>query len=260
MEVKGSAAIITGSATGVGAATALLLASKGCKVVINYSKSEEEAKETLAQCEALGVETLLFKADVSKDDECRAMVAAAFDKWGRIDVLVNNAGISSFGKKDLVTLDADDFQRIYAVNVIGPYQMAQAVAPHMQEAGRGTIVNVSSVAGIMGIGSSMAYSASKGALNTLTLGLARKLAPQIRVNAVCPGFIATRWFRDGLGDDGYERVKSNMEKNTPLQSASSAEDIAGAVVWMVEGGDHVTGELMVIDSGLHLGYAPPLEK
>ena len=185
MDIKGGVTIVTGSATGVGAAAVKLLATKGCNVVINYTKSEAEARDTQAQCDALGVETLLVQADVSKDADCRRMAAAAFDRWGRIDGLINNAGTTQFvNHANLEGLSAEDFQRIYAVNVIGPFQMTRAVTPHMKAAGRGAIVNVSSIAGVMGVGSSIAYTASKGALNTMTLSLARALGPEIRVNTI----------------------------------------------------------------------------
>ncbi|MEP6871199.1 MAG: SDR family oxidoreductase [Anaerolineaceae bacterium] len=257
MEIKGGVTIVTGSATGVGAAAAKMLASKGCNVVINYTKSEADARKSAAACEALGVEVLLCQADVSKDDDCRRMAAAAFTKWGRIDALINNAGTTQFvTHADLEGLDADDFQRIYAVNVIGPFQMTRAVAPHMKAAGRGAIVNVSSIAGVMGVGSSIAYTASKGALNTMTLSLARALGPEIRVNTICPGFIQGRWLRGGLGDDTYEAAKAAQERNTPLRKAGTPEDMAQAAVWFVEGADLVTGEILIVDAGAHLGGAP----
>ena len=257
MDIRGGVAIVTGSATGVGAAAAKMLASKGCNVVINYTKSEADARKSAATCEALGVEVLLCQADVSKDDDCRRMATAAFNKWGRIDALINNAGTTQFvTHADLEGLDADDFQRIYAVNVIGPFQMTRAVAPHMKAAGRGAIVNVSSIAGVMGVGSSIAYTASKGALNTMTLSLARALGPEIRVNAICPGFIQGRWLRGGLGDDTYEAAKAAQERNTPLRKAGTPEDMAQAAVWFVEGADLITGEILIVDAGAHLGGAP----
>src|SRR5688572_27071680 len=153
MDIKGGVVIVTGSATGVGAAAAKMLAGKGCNVVINYTKSEAEAKETQAECEAMGVETLLCQADVARDEDCRRMANAAIEKWGRIDGLINNAGTTQFvNHADLEGLSADDFQRIYSVNVIGPFQMVRAVAPQMKAQGRGAVVNVSSIAGVMGVG------------------------------------------------------------------------------------------------------------
>lgn len=257
MDIRQGVTIVTGSATGVGAACAKLLASKGCNVVINYTKSEAEAKETQAACEALGVETLLVQADVSKDEDCRRMAQAAIDKWGRIDGLINNAGTTHFmNHANLEGLTAEDFQRIYAVNVIGPYQMTRAVVPQMKKQGSGAVVNVSSIAGVMGVGSSIAYTASKGALNTMTLSLARALGPEVRVNTICPGFIQGRWLRGGMGDDAYEAAKAAQERNTPLRKAGTPEDMAQAAVWFVEGADLITGEILIVDAGSHLGGAP----
>jgi len=257
MEIKGGVTIVTGSATGVGAASAKLLASKGCNVVINYTRSESEARETEAACKALGVETILCKADVSKDEDCRRMAKEALDKWGRIDGLINNAGTTQFvNHADLDGLTAEDFQRIYAVNTIGPFQMTRAVAGAMKEQGRGAIVNVSSIAGVMGVGSSIAYTASKGALNTMTLSLARALGPEIRVNTICPGFIQGRWLRGGMGDEAYEAAKAHQERATPLRKAGTPEDMAQAAVWFIEGADLITGEILIVDAGSHLGAAP----
>jgi 3-oxoacyl-[acyl-carrier protein] reductase len=234
-----------------------LLASKGCNVVINYTRSLNEAMETQAACEKAGVETLLVKADVSDDTQCRAMAAATMERWGRIDGLINNAGRTKFvNHRDLDGLSAQDFLDIYAVNVVGAYQMARAVAPHMQTAGRGAIVNISSVAGVMGGGSSIAYAASKGALNTMTLSLARALGPEIRVNTVCPGFIQGRWLRGGMGDQAYEAAVERQATATPLHRAGTPEDMAAATVWLLEGADHVTGEILMVDAGSHLGVAP----
>jgi 3-oxoacyl-[acyl-carrier protein] reductase len=257
MELKEGVVIVTGSATGVGAASARLLASKGCNVVINYTKSEEEARETQAACEALGVETLLCRADVSDDADCRRMANEAIAKWGRIDGLINNAGTTHFvNHANLEGLTAEDFHRIYGVNVIGPYQMTRAVAAQMKSQGNGAVVNVSSIAGVMGLGSSIAYTASKGALNTMTLSLARALGPEIRVNTICPGFITGRWLRGGMGDDAYEAAKAAQERNTPLRKAGTPEDMAQAAVWFIEGADLITGEILIVDAGSHLAGAP----
>ena len=257
MDISGGVAIITGSGTGLGAAVAKLLAGKGCNVVINYSKSEDAARESAAACAALGVDTLTCRADVAEDADCRRLVAETMEKWGRIDVLVNNAGTTHMAdQSDLEALSAEDFQRVYGVNVIGPYQMIRAVAPHMKAAGRGAVVNISSIAGLMGIGSSIAYAASKGALNTMTLSLARSLAPEIRVNAVCPGFIDTSWWSDRMEAPAHQALVKQIEAGAPLRKVSKPEDIAGSVVWLVEGADHVTGEMVIVDAGMHLGYAP----
>jgi len=248
-------AIVTGSATGVGAATALALARRGYSVLINYSKSEREAQETETACRDAGAETLLIRGDVAADADCRGMVDAALASWGRLDALVNNAGISTFGESaNWDALDAAAFQRILGVNVLGAFQMVRACVPHLKAA-RGAIVNVSSVAGALGIGSSVPYIASKGAVNSMTLHLARALAPEIRVNGVCPGLITTRWFVDGMGQEAFEAIKARYERSTPLGRACTAEDVAEAVVWLIDGARTVTGELILLDSGMHLGGA-----
>jgi 3-oxoacyl-[acyl-carrier protein] reductase len=252
------AAIVTGSATGVGAATALALAHRGYDVLINYSKSEAEAKQSQAACRAAGADTLLLQGDVAVDADCRQMAHVAMDRWKRIDALVNNAGITSFdGAANWDALDAGVFQNIVGVNAVGTFQMVRACAPHLKACG-GSIVNVSSIAGALGIGSSVAYIASKGAVNAMTLYLARAMAPEVRVNAVCPGLITSRWFVDGLGQEAYEKVKASYERSTPLGRACTPEDVAEAVLWLVDGARTVTGELILLDAGIHLGGMPPL--
>jgi len=251
-------ALVTGSATGVGAATSLALAQRGYCVLINFSKSEAQARSTEAACRQAGAETLLFRGDVADDAQCRAMVMAAVDRWGRLDALVNNAGATNFaGAGNWDALDAQTFERIVRVNALGAFQMIRASAPHLTANG-GTIVNVSSIAGALGIGSSVAYIASKGALNAMTLYFARALAPQVRVNAVCPGLITTRWFADGLGQDGFEKIKQTFESTAALGRASTAQDIAEAVLWLIESARTMTGELILLDSGVHLGARMPV--
>ena len=257
MVIEGGVFIVTGSATGLGAAVARRLSSKGSKVIINYTKSEAEAKATVEACEKLGGETLLCRADVSIDDDCRRMAAEAIERFGRIDGLVNNAGQSKIAPHaDLEALSSHDFLRIFAVNVVGPYQMVRAVTPHMKQQGKGSIVNISSISAMTGSGSSIAYAVSKGALNTMTLSLARALAPEIRVNAVCPGAMQTRWWRDGLGEEKYQSFIENYAKTAPLKAAGDPEIVAEPVVWLLEGAEQVTGETIMVDSGTHLGGSP----
>lgn len=248
--------IITGSATGIGAAIARMLAARGAKVIVNYTKSLQDAEETAAACQAAGGEAILCQADVSQDDDCKKLVQTALHAWGRIDGLVNNAGTTKIvPHHDLEGLSGDDFQRIYAVNVVGPYQMCRAVAPTMKAQGGGSIVNISSIAGVVGVGSSIAYAASKGALNTMTLSLARVLGPEIRINAVCPGFVQGRWQQQWLGDEYDERIKQE-EATTPLGRAGSAEDMAEVAVMFLTSCHNVTGEVLLSDSGRHLSFAP----
>lgn len=246
-------AIVTGSATGVGAATAAALAARGFDVLVNYNRSEADAQASQAACARLGAETLLVQGDVAQDADCRRLVQAALERWGRLDVLVNNAGVTSHaGPENWDAIDAEVFQRIVGVNALGAFQMIRAAAPHLKAA-HGAIVNVSSIAGSLGIGSSVAYIASKGAVNSMTLYFARALAPQVRVNAVCPALITTRWFADGVGQEAYERIKAGFENRAPLRRASTAEDVAEAVAWLASGAATVTGELLLLDSGMHLG-------
>ncbi|MBW1836579.1 MAG: SDR family oxidoreductase [Deltaproteobacteria bacterium] len=259
--LKGKVAIVTGSSRGVGASTAVKLAETGCNVVINYTTSETEAKKTMAACEAAGAETLLCRADVSKDEDCRRMVAEAMGKWNRIDALVNNAGTTKFcDHNDLDGLEKEDFLHIYAVNVIGPYQMIRAAVPHMKKSGRGSVVNVASIAAITGIGSSIAYAASKGALVTMTLSLARVLGPEIRVNAVCPGFIQGRWLKEGLGDEFYEAIKTHLEGSAPLGVTATAETVADAILYFLWGAEIITGETLILDGGNHLSQTPLMRR
>jgi 3-oxoacyl-[acyl-carrier protein] reductase len=246
-------ALITGSATGVGAATALQLAQRGWNVVVNYSRSEQEAQDTAAACRAAGADVLVAQADVAQDADCRRLVQEAVARWGRLDALVNNAGTSVFGDEaKWDALDHEVFHRILGVNTIGTFQMVRAAVPHLKAA-EGTIVNVSSVAGALGIGSSIPYIASKGAMNSMTLHLARTLAPEIRVNAVCPGLITSRWFAKGIGEEAYEKAREAYKATVPLARASTPEDVAEAIVWLVASARTVTGELLMLDSGTHLG-------
>jgi 3-oxoacyl-[acyl-carrier protein] reductase len=251
-------AIITGSSSGVGAATARLLSSLGCNVVINYNSNADGAKQVAEDCEQQGVETLVFAANVAEDKDCRAMVAAAMEKWGRIDILVNNAGTTKFVEhSNLDGLNAEDFQRIYGVNVIGCYQMTRAVSKHIQAQDEGgAVVNVASTAGITGFGSSIAYAASKGAMVTMTLSLARVLGPKIRVNAVCPGFIEGEWLREGLGDEKYEKLMQSNREAAPLGVTATVATVADAILQFISGSQVVTGETLIVDGGRHLSMAP----
>ncbi|WP_298243390.1 SDR family NAD(P)-dependent oxidoreductase [uncultured Bradyrhizobium sp.] len=259
MAKDGLCAIVTGSASGLGAATAEILARSGARLVINYSSSQKEAEATAELCRKAGAaEVLVAQGDVSKDDDCRKIVAAA-SGWGRLDILVNNAGTTKHvAHADLDGLSAEDFQRLYGVNTIGPFQMVRA-ARSLLEAGAkasgrpSAVVNVSSVAGISGVGSSIAYAASKGALNTMTLSLSRALAPLIRVNTVCPGYIDTPWFTKGRGEAGAKQVRDSVVAKVPLKVASTADDIAQLVCFLaMPASSNMTGEVVRMDAGMHL--------
>jgi 3-oxoacyl-[acyl-carrier protein] reductase len=253
MKLEGKAAIVTGSGTGVGRETALSLARLGCHVLINYSRSKEDAEATCRDVQALGVKTLAFKADVSRDADCRAMADAATRAFGRLDVLVNNAGTTSFiNHADMDAVSDDDWQRIMAVNVQGPFQCVRATRAALEADGGGCIVNVSSIAGLRAIGSSIPYCASKAALNNLTVALARSLAPKIRVNAVAPGFITGRWLKAGLGE-AYEPVLKLQQSRAPLQRVCDPSDVADAILSLVAGSELVTGQILAVEGGMLIG-------
>jgi len=257
MDLEGGVAIVTGSSSGVGAATARQLAERGCNVLINYASNADGAEQTRAACAAFGVETEVVQADVARDEDCRRLAAVADQRWGRIDALVNNAGTTKFcDHADLEGLTADDFQRIYGVNTIGAFQMVRAVAPAMRRGGRGSIVNVASIAGVMGVGSSIAYAASKGAMITLGLSLARVLGPEIRLNTVCPGFIQGDWLEQGMGAENYARAKAALEHNTPLRLTSTPDTIAEVILFFLGSASVVTGETLILDGGHHLTQMP----
>ncbi|QLH69688.1 SDR family NAD(P)-dependent oxidoreductase [Rhodopseudomonas palustris] len=251
--------IVTGSASGLGAATAKILAKDGARLVINYASSKDDAEKTAEECRELGAaEVIVVQGDVAKDEDCKRIVEAAAP-WGKLDALVNNAGTTKHVAHHLLDqLSADDFQRIYAINTIGPYQMVRAARELLvagaKAAGRASaVVNVSSVAGISGIGSSIAYAASKGALNTMTLSLSRALAPNIRVNAICPGYIDTPWFTKGRGAEEAKQVRDMVVSRVPLKIASTAEDIAELVCFLATPkSSSMTGELVRMDAGMHL--------
>lgn len=253
MHLKGQVAIVTGSATGVGRETALALAREGAGVVINYTKSKAEAESTFAAVCDLGVPALLFQGDVSRDEDCRAMVKAAEKQLGRVDILINNAGTTSFiPHADLEAVQVEDFTRIMAVNLQGPFQMVRAARAALEASGQGSVVNVSSIAGLRAIGSSIPYCASKAALNNMTVALARVLAPKIRVNAVAPGFITGRWLKAGLGDN-YEAMLAGNRKRTPMGRVCDPEDVAAAIVSLVTGSRLVTGHVMPVEGGMLFG-------
>jgi 3-oxoacyl-[acyl-carrier protein] reductase len=259
-DLAGKVAIVTGSATGIGAAVAQGLAKRGANIVVNYTRSETEARDIAAQVEKAGAKAVLVKGDVADDADCRKLAAAAVAAWGRIDILVNNAGTTKFvtNHADLDSLSAEDFARIYAVNVIGPFQMIRACLPHLRATKSGSVVNISSIAGVLGIGSSVAYAASKGALNTMTLSLARALAPEVRVNSVCPGFVDTNWFVKQFGKEMAERIAESEGKHNLLQRVADGAEIAKTAMFFAgPESANITGETLLTDGGMHLTVAAP---
>ena len=249
--------LVTGGSSGLGRAIALESARRGAKaVIVNYSRSEADAEETAEAVRREGATAVVVKADVSNDADCRTLARAAA-QFGRIDALYNNAGTTKFAINQgaLEAVSGEDFLQVYHVNVVGAFQMVRAGRSLLESAPfPGAVVNTSSLAAATGLGSSMAYAASKGALNTLTLSLARALAPKIRVNAICPGYIDTRWFKRALSDDEYEVLKRGMRDHTPLDTVSTADDIAAAAVFLgSRSSRHMTGEFLTVDGGFHLG-------
>jgi 3-oxoacyl-[acyl-carrier protein] reductase len=227
-------AIVTGGSSGMGEATVRELEKRGWQVaVVARSKTP-------------------FAGDVAKDADCRRVAKAVLDKWGRIDALVNSAGTTKFvGHADLEGLSGEDFEAIFRVNLIGPFQMIRACAPALK-ASRGCIVNVSSVASILGTGSSIAYAASKAALDTMSFSLARALGPEIRVNVVAPGYVRTPWQVAAHGAEGATELERKFAERAPLKAAAEPQDVAEAIAWLIEGARRVTGEILYVDGGMHI--------
>ena len=246
-------AIVTGGSRGVGAATAKMLSENAWNVIITCSSSIEEAETVAKNCSNETAEVIALQADVANEVDCIATINKAIKKWNRIDALVNNAGTTKFAwdHSDLNSLDAKDFQNIYAVNVVGPFQMVKAAKEHLLKSSNPCVVNISSIAGIKGIGSSVAYASSKGALNTMTLSMARNLGP-IRVNAVCPGFIEGEWLKKGMGTEMYEGTKEHIQNTAPLRKTCSPESIAEVIVNLIEKSELMTGQLVTVDGGVSL--------
>jgi len=262
-DFKDFVVVVTGASTGLGRAIAVETAGRGAAaVVVNYASNAADAEETARLVEAAGAKAVLVQGDVANDADCRRITAAA-EPFGRIDALFNNAGVTTFAAHgDMEKVSAEDFLRLYSVNVVGAFQMVRACRALLEAAPQpGAVVNTASIAGVTGIGSSVPYAASKGALTTMTLSLARALAPKIRVNAVCPGFIDTPWFGKGLGEAGADRVRTNAAAGSPLKVASTAEDIAVSTVFLASPySRHITGETLLVDAGSHLGFAPQVAR
>jgi 3-oxoacyl-[acyl-carrier protein] reductase len=242
--LPGTVALVTGSATGIGRATAIEFAREGADVVVNYSRSEAEAQQTQADCAALGVRVLLVRADCSKEDEVKEMVDRARRELGGVDILVNNAGTTRFVPlPEIDDLGDADWDGIFQLNVKGAFYATRACVPSMRQRGGGLVVNVASVAGLTGAGSSIPYAVSKGAMITLTKSLAKALAPDIRVNAIAPGIVTTRWVA------GREEHVERYARDTPLGRAATAEDCARVVVSFAVYGTFLTGEVTLVDGG-----------
>lgn len=254
MDIKGKAAIVTGSSSaGIGGETAKLLARRGCNVIVNYATNAAGAADVVAACEAAGVAAFAVRGNVAKDEDCKRLVASAIERFGRLDVLVNNAATTKpIPQPRLDLLDAAEFERVFAVNVIGNFQMTRAAAEHLKKTGDAAIVNISSVGAFRASGSSIAYCASKGALNTMTISFARILAPTVRVNALCPGGLLGNWTSKILTKEGYEERVRKAKEEYPLGRAIMPADVAEAALWLIQGATNMTGECVRMDCGRHL--------
>ena len=254
MNLGGAVAIVTGGGTGIGRAVSSNLARAGARaVVVNYSRSKDDAEATAASLNALGCEGVAHQASVADDAQVKAMIDATVARFARLDVLVNNAGTTHFiAHADLEAVTDEVWDEIIGVNLKGTFYCSRAAAPALKKA-RGAIVNVASVAGTRAAGSSIPYGVSKAAVLQLTRNLAVALAPEVRVNAVAPGLVATRWFRRPFGEQSASEQEARIAAATPLQEVATAEHVAQAVMGFL-GSDLVTGEFILVDGGKHLAY------
>ena len=246
MKLEGTVALVTGGGTGIGRAASLQLASEGAAVAVNYSRSEADAEATAAEIRAAGGRAMTVQADVSDEAAVEAMVRRVADEWGRLDVLVNNAGMTYFVEhSDLDALTGEMWDRMLAVNLKGAFFCCRAAARVMKRQGSGRIVNVASVAGLTGKGSSIGYAASKAGMISLTKSLAMALAPEVLANAVAPGFVETRWTA------GKDEFRAKALTGTPMERVAVPEDVADAILYLVKT-DFVTGQVLTVDGGRNL--------
>lgn len=253
MDIQGKSAVVTGASRGVGRSTALQLAQGGCDVLVNFSSSKDEAEGVVAEVQALGVKCIPFQANVADDAACRAMMDAAASEFGSLDILVNNAGTTQFiAHSNLEGVTDETWDTILGVNLRGPFQCIRAAYPHMEKAGQGEVVNVSSVAGVAGTGSCIPYCASKAGLINLATTMARALGPVLRINTVAPGFIQGDWLKAGLGDR-YEPTMNAIKSRAVLGAVCGPDDVADAILAFITGSDLVTAQTVVCDGGGLIG-------
>ncbi len=253
MEIAGKVAVVTGSSSGVGRATAELLAELGAAVVVNYNRGAEAADEVVAGIRSRGGQAIAVQADVRQDADCRRLIQSAVDEFGALHILVNNAGMTHFiAHDDLEAVTDEVWDDIIGANLRGVFNCSRAAAAHMRAAGEGAIVNVSSVAGAGGGGSSIPYAASKAGVNVITKSLARVLGPEIRINTIAPGFIEGRWLRGGLGEQTYEAGRKRLSETAPLRGVATPETCADAIIALIERNVFVTGQTVTVDGGATL--------
>ncbi len=242
-------ALVTGSATGIGRTTVIELARHGFDVAINYSRSEGEAQETVRQCEAAGAKTVLVQCDVSDDGQVRRMLSDVDRAFGRLDALVNVAGTTVLtAQEDLEAISVEDWDRIFGVNVKGTFLVTRAAAPLLKSTGNASVVNLASIVGLRPTAQPIPYAASKAAVINMTRTFSRVLAPEVRVNAVAPGWIASSWMEKTLGEH-YDRLIDRRAKQTPLGRVATFDDVAEVILNLIEHNRFVTGETIVIDGG-----------
>ena len=247
-ETERPTALVTGSGAGIGRAAALRLARAGFDVTVNYSRSAERAEEVVAELTAIGGTHAAVRADVADDAAVRELVRRATERTGTLDVLVNNAGTTSeTPPRDLDALDFEDWDRVMATNVRGLVQVVRAAAPALRAA-HGSVVNVASIVGLRPGPQPLVYAASKAAVINLTRTLSAVLAPEVRMNAVAPGWIAGEWMERTLGDN-YDRLMQRRAQLTPLKRNVTLEDVAESIYALATGHPFVTGEVIVIDGG-----------
>jgi 3-oxoacyl-[acyl-carrier protein] reductase len=242
-------ALVTGSATGIGRSAAIALAKNGYDVIVNYSRSGDAAKLTARDCQTAGARALLYRCDVSDDSSVRAMVAAGEKEFGRLDVLINNAGTTvDVEPKNFDAMTVEDWNRVFNVNVLGLFLVTRAATPLLKQSPNGCIVNTCSIAGLRPSAQPLPYAASKAAVANLTKTLANALGPQIRVNAVAPGWIEGEWMKRTLADN-YQGLMARRAKYTPLQRCCTEDDVADSMLSLILHNRFVTGEIIIVDGG-----------
>ena len=242
-------ALVTGAATGIGRSAVLALARAGFDVALNYSSSEKAVRGTAAEVEKLGVQSLVVRCDVSDEAGVRKMIRQIEERFGRLDVLVNNAGTTASWKpKDLDSLSLDEWDRVFAVNVRGLFQVTRASVPLLRKGENPCIINTASIVGLRPGPQPLPYAASKAAVVNLTRTLAWNLGPEIRVNAVAPGWMEGDWMKRMLKDK-YQDLMGKRARATPLQRVVTADDVAETMMSLIQSNRFVTGEVIVIDGG-----------